>query len=149
MHIYRTVLILFHLASAACYFPHLITHMLLLSFRSLSWPSRIAFMAYWLNYSFVVLGMLGWCLWIVGHQRTTWQVIHVSGLLLIGKLVYTTLDVTTRILLGHSSLVIGVDLVHLVLLSPAICVTFLLVQRVKRSTEASQQAHYIELDLDG
>jgi hypothetical protein len=131
MHIYRIWLVILHICSALTYLPHLITHINRLPFRYLPWRSRIAYMTYWINYCLIVLGVLIWCLFVVCRKRTIWQIIQVSGYLLIAKLVYTSLDVIVRILLHYTYFVIISDLIHVVLLMPAIILTFFLVQHVK------------------
>jgi hypothetical protein len=131
MHFYRICLILLHITSALCYLPHLITHVTSLSFQSVSLQSKIAFAIYWFNYCLIVTGVLIWCLLIICRKRTTWQVMQVSVFLLIAKLIYTLLDVTTRILLRHQIIVIIFDIIHIIILFPAICISFLLVHHVK------------------
>jgi hypothetical protein len=131
MHLYRICLVFFHICSALTYFPHLITHIDRLPFRYLPLRSRVAYMTYWINYCLVVLGVLIWCLFVVCRKRTMWQIIQVSAYLLIAKLIYTSLDVIVRILLHYTYFVIIFDLIHIVLLIPAIIITFLLVRRVK------------------
>ena len=134
MHVYRQILLLLHMISAICSLPHLFTHITRLSFRSIPLRSQIAYFAYWLNYSFLVSAILFWSIWVILRRHTVWQVIQVSAFVLIIKLVYTLFDVTTRILLEHRFIVIVFDLIHCVSLCPAILVTFLLVQHVKRKT---------------
>lgn len=132
MHIYRVILVFLHLISAICSLPHLITHITRLSFSTISLRSQIAYAAYWFNYSFLVSAILVWSLWVVLRRDTVWQVIQVSGIVLILKFIYTLFDVTTRVLLKHNFIVILFDFIHCICLCPAIFFTFLLVQHVKR-----------------
>ena len=146
MHFYRLCLIVLHLTSAICSLPHLITHITRLSLQTISLRSKVAYLAYWINYCLLVLGILIWSVWVVGRRRTIWQLIEASGLLLIGKLVYTSFDLTTRVLLRHNFIVICFDTLHVAILFPAICFTFLLARRVKRRARLSQQS---ASDVDG
>lgn len=144
MHFYRICLVVLHICSALTYFPHLITHINRLPFRYLPLRSRVAYMTYWINYSLVVLGVLIWCLFVVCRKRTIWQIIQISGYILIAKLIYTSLDVIVRILLHYTYFVIIIDLIHIVLLMPAIIITFFLVQRVKEKVQNSQTLVNVE-----
>jgi hypothetical protein len=139
MHFYRLCLIFLHTSSALCYFPHLITHITYRSFRSISYPAKIAYITYWFNYCLLVMGVLCWCLFVICRKQTTWQVIQVSGFVLIAKLIYIIFDVITRILLEHKLIVIVFDFVHMIILFPAIIITFLLVKRVKRIMSISNK----------
>ncbi|CAF1146748.1 unnamed protein product [Rotaria sordida] len=132
MHFYRICLVFFHIASALSYFPHLITHIIRIPFRYISFRSKIAYITYWISYSLLVLGVLIWCLIVVCRKNTIWQIIQVSAYLLIAKLIYTLFDVTVRILLNYSFTVIVFDIIHIILLIPAIIFSFLLVQHVKK-----------------
>lgn len=132
MHIYRICLIFLHISSALIYFPHLITHITRLPFGHHPIRSRIAYTIYWLSYCLVVLSVLIWCLFVVCRKKTIWQIIQVSAYLLIGKLFYTLFDVTVRILLKYTYIVIIFDIIHIILLIPAIIITFLLVRHVKK-----------------
>src|SRR5690606_10264221 len=87
---------------------------------------------YWFNYCLLFLVILIGCLYIIYQKETIWQVIQISGFVLIIKLIYTVLDVITRILLHHKFIVIIFDIIHIIILFPAIIITFLLVQHVKR-----------------
>jgi hypothetical protein len=144
MHFYRICLVVLHICSALTYFPHLITHINRLPFRYLPLRSRVAYMTYWINYSLVVLGVLIWCLFVVCRKQTIWQIIQISGYILIAKLIYTSLDVIVRILLHYTYFVIIIDLIHIVLLMPAIIITFFLVQRVKEKVRNSQTLVNVE-----
>jgi hypothetical protein len=144
MHFYRICLVVLHICSALTYFPHLITHINRLPFRYLPLRSRVAYMTYWINYSLVVLGVLIWCLFVVCRKQTIWQIIQISGYILIAKLIYTSLDVIVRILLHYTYFVIIFDLIHIVLLIPAIIITFFLVQRVKEKVRNSQTLVNVE-----
>jgi len=132
MHFYRICLIFLHISSALCYLPHLITHITHLSLHSISLQSKIAYITHWFNYCLIVIGVLIWFLFVICRKQTVRQVIKVSEFLLIAKLIYTILDVITRILLKHKFIVIIFDFIHIIILFPAIIITFLLVQRVKR-----------------
>ncbi|CAF2464142.1 unnamed protein product [Rotaria sp. Silwood2] len=132
MHFYRVCLILLHIGSLLCYLPYLMVHITYLSFDSISFQSKFAYITYWVNYCVVVIGVLIWCLFVVCRKQTPWQIIQVSGFLLIAKLIYTILDLITKILLRHELIVVIFDLVHIIILFPAILITFLLVQHVKR-----------------
>jgi hypothetical protein len=138
MHFYRICLIFLHITSALCYLPHLITHIVHLSLHSRSFQLNIAYITYWFNYCLLFLGILIWCLIVICRKQTIWQVIQVSGFLLIGKLVYITLDMITRILLEHKLIVIIFDLIHIIILFPAIIITFLLVKHVKKISNKCQ-----------
>jgi hypothetical protein len=131
MHVYRTCLVFFHVCSALTYIPHLITHVARLPFGYIPLRSQIAYLIYWLSYCLVVLGVLIWCLIVVCRKQTIWQIIQVSAYLLIAKLFYTVFDVTVRILLRYTYVVIIFDIIHIILLIPAIIITFLLVRHVK------------------
>ena len=131
MHFYRICLIFLHISSALCYLPHLIILITQRSFNLRSFQVKFAYITYWINYCLVVLAVLIWCLIITCRKQTPWQVVQISGLLLIGKFIYIILDVTTRILLHHKQIVIIFDFIHLIILVPAIVITFLLVQRVR------------------
>ena len=138
MHIYRWILIFLHLISAICSLPHLFTHVVRLSFRTISFRSQIAYSAYWFNYTFLVSAILFWSIYVVSRRQIVWQVIQVSAIVLILKLIYTIFDVTTRILLEHKFIVIVFDFIHCLCLCPAIFITFLLVQHVKRKTHREE-----------
>jgi hypothetical protein len=131
MHLYRICLIFFHVSSALTYIPHLLTHIIRLPFRYIPLRSKVAYITYWISYCLLVIGVLIWCLFVVCRKRTIWQIIQVSGYVLIAKLIYTLFDVTVRILLQYSTVVIMFDFIHIILLIPAIICTFLLVQHVK------------------
>ncbi|CAF4689845.1 unnamed protein product [Rotaria sp. Silwood1] len=131
MHFYRICLVFFHISSALSYFPHLITHITRIPFRYIPFRSKVAYTTYWISYCLLVLGVLIWCLIVVCRKKTIWQIIQVSAYLLIAKLIYTLFDVTVRILLKYSYTVIIFDIIHIILLIPAIICTFLLVQHVK------------------
>jgi hypothetical protein len=146
MHLSRVCLILLHLTSAICALPHLISHITRLSLHTISFRSQIAYLAYWINYCLMVLGILVWLVWVVGRQQTVWQVLEVSGIFLVGQLIYTSFDLTTRILLRHQFIVICFDILHVAVLCPAICLTFLLARQVKRHGCLSRQS---ESDIDG
>lgn len=138
MHIYRWILIFLHLISAICSLPHLFTHVVRLSFRTISFRSQIAYSAYWFNYTFLVSAILFWSIYVVSRRQIVWQVIQISAIVLILKLIYTIFDVTTRILLEHKFIVIVFDFIHCLCLCPAIFITFLLVQHVKRKTHREE-----------
>lgn len=132
MKIYRICLIILHILSALCYVPHLISHIFSQSLRTISFQSKIAFLTHWFNYCFTIIIVLIWCLFILIHRHTSWQVIQVSGFLLIMKFLYTIFDVITRILLEHKLFVIAFDFIHIIILFPAIVITFLLVGQMKK-----------------
>lgn len=132
MNVYRICLIILHILSALCYLPHLISHILNQSLRTITFHSKIAFLTHWFNYCFTVSIVLAWCLIILIRQRTSWQVIQTSGYLLIMKFLYTIFDVITRILLEHKLFVIIFDFIHITILFPAIVITFLLVRQMKK-----------------
>ncbi|CAM4757643.1 unnamed protein product [Rotaria magnacalcarata] len=132
MHSYRISLILLHLCSSLCYAPHLIVHLKHLRLYSVTLRSKLAYIIYWCNYSLLAILMLSWCIFVVYRKQTPWQVIQASGYLCIAELIYTALDVTTRILLGHNNIVIASDFIHIIILFTAIFITFLLVQHVKK-----------------
>ncbi len=134
MHFYRICLVFFHISSALTYLPHLITHITHLPFKYIPIRSQIAYITYWISYCLLVLGVLIWCLIVICRKQTIWQIIQVSAYLLIGKLIYASLDVIVRILLHYTYAVIIFDIVHIILLIPAIIFTFLLVQHVKKKT---------------
>lgn len=136
MRLSRVCLILLHLTSALCSLPHLISHMTRLSFETIPLRSQIGYLAYWINYCLMVVGILVWSVWVVGRQQTLWQVIEVSGLFAIGQLIYTSLDLTTRVLLRHQVIVICFDILHVAVLCPAICLTFLLARQVKQQSQS-------------
>jgi len=132
MHFYRICLIFLHISSSLCYLPYLLIHITHLSFHSKLLKSKIAYLTYWFNYCLLVTGVLTWCLFVICRKQTTWQVIQISGFVLIGKLIYIIFDVTTRILLEHKLLVIIFDFIHIIILLPAIIITVLLVKHVKK-----------------
>lgn len=132
MNFYRICLIFFHISSALTYFPHLFTYVLRIPFHSVPLRNKVAYITYWISYCLLVFGVLIWCLIVVCRKQTVWQVIQVSAFVLIAKLIYTLLDVTVRILLHYSYIVIFFDIIHIILLIPAIIITFLLVQHIKR-----------------
>jgi hypothetical protein len=132
MHLYRICLVVFHICSALTYLPHLITHISRLPFSYIPLRSKIGYITYWINYCLLVLGILIWCLLVVCRKRTIWQIIQVSAYLLIAKFIYTLFDVTVRILLYYSYFVIMFDLIHILLLIPAIMITFLLAEHMKK-----------------
>lgn len=132
MKIYRICLIILHILSALCYLPHLISHMFNQSFRSIPFHAKIAFLTHWFNYCFTITIVLSWCLFILIHRQTSWQIIQTSGYLLIMKFLYTIFDVITRILLEHKIFVIIFDFIHITILFPAIVITFLLVGQMKK-----------------
>jgi len=132
MHFYRICLIFFHICSALTYFPHLITHITRIPFSFIPLRSKIAYLTYWISYSLLVLGVLIWCLIVVCRKQTIWQIIQVSAYVLIAKLIYTLFDVTVRILLNYTYFVIIFDIIHIILLIPAIIITYLLVRHVKK-----------------
>lgn len=131
IHFYRVCLVVLHTCSALTYFPHLINHISRLPLPYLPIRSKIAFTTYWINYCLMVLGVLIWCLYVVCRKNTLWQILQVSAYLLIGKLIYTILDVIVRILLSYTLVVIAFDLIHICILIPAIFISFLLVGHVK------------------
>jgi hypothetical protein len=133
MHFYRICLVFFHISSSLTYFPHLITHIIRLSFSYIPIRSKIAYTIYWISYCLLVLGVLIWCLIVVCRKQTIWQIIQVSAYVLIAKLFYTLFDVIVRILLHYTYIVIIFDIIHIILLIPAIITTFLLVQHVKKT----------------
>ena len=146
MHLCRVCLILLHLTSALCSLPHLISHITRLSFETIPLRSQIGYLVYWTNYCLMVLGILVWSVWVVGRQQTVWQLIEVSGIFSIGQLLYTSFDLTTRVLLRHQVIVIYFDILHVAVLCPAICLTFLLARQVKRRGCLSRQS---QSDIDG
>jgi hypothetical protein len=131
MHLFRICLVFFHICSALTYIPHLITHISRLPFSYIPLRSKIAYTIYWISYCLLVLGVLFWCLFVVCRKQTIWQIIQVSGYLLIAKLLYTLFDVTVRILLHYTLIVIIFDFIHIIILIPAIIITFLLAKHVK------------------
>jgi hypothetical protein len=131
MHCYRISLVFFHICSALTYVPHLLTHITRIPFQYIALRAKVAYITYWISYCLLVFGVLIWCLIVVCRKQTTWSVIQVSAHLLIAKLIYTLFDVTVRILLQYSTVVIMFDFIHIILLIPAIICTFLLVQHVK------------------
>jgi len=133
MHFYRICLVFFHICSALTYFPHLINHITRLPFSYIPIRSKIAYTIYWISYCLLVLGVLIWCLIVVCRKQTIWQIIQVSAYLLIAKFFYTLFDVIVRILLHYTYVVIIFDIIHIILLIPAIIITFLLVQHVKKT----------------
>jgi len=133
MHFYRICLVFFHICSALTYFPHLINHITRLPFSYIPIRSKIAYTIYWISYCLLVLSVLIWCLIVVCRKQTIWQIIQVSAYLLIAKLFYTLFDVIVRILLNYTYVVIIFDIIHIILLIPAIITTFLLVQHVKKT----------------
>ncbi|CAF2361558.1 unnamed protein product [Rotaria sp. Silwood2] len=143
MHFYRICLVFFHIASALSYFPHLITHITRIPFRYSPFRSKVAYTTYWFSYCLLVLGVLIWCLIVVCRRKTIWQIIQVSAYVLIAKLIYTLFDVTVRILLNYSYTVIIFDIIHIILLIPAIIFTFLLVQHVKRQKKFQKNSSVI------
>lgn len=140
MHIYRLCLILFHLTSAVCYFPHLFVLITHRPFHLNPLKIQIAYATYWINYTVLVLGVLTWSLIVICRRQTTWQVIQVSGYLLIAKFVYVFLDVITRILLKYHLFVIIFDFIHLIVLFFGIISTFLLVKHVRRKVSRSNKS---------
>ncbi len=136
MHLYRICLIFLHISSALCYLPHLLTHVTQLSFYSKSLQLKIAYMTYWFNYCLLVIGVLIWCLFVICRKQTTWQVIQISGFVLIAKLIYIIFDLITRILLEHKLIVIIFDFIHIIILFPAIIITFLLVKHVENKCQS-------------
>ncbi len=144
MHLYRISLVFFHICSALIYFPHLITHITLLPFRYISLRSKIAYITYWISYCLLVIGVLIWCLIVVCRKQTIWQIIQVSAYVLIAKLIYTLFDVTVRILLHYSYIVIIFDIIHIILLIPAIIITFLLVEHVKKKYNFQQNSQTLD-----
>lgn len=131
MHLFRICLVFFHICSALTYIPHLITHISRLPFNYIPLRSKIAYTIYWISYCLLVLGVLFWCLFVVCRKQTIWQIIQVSGYLLIAKLLYTLFDVTVRVLLNYTFIVIIFDFIHIIVLIPAIVITFLLAERIK------------------
>ena|ERR1700733_8819438 len=147
MHFYRICLALLHTLSAFTYLPHLITHVFHLPFQYIPIRSQIAYIVYWINYCLFVIGILIWCLIVVCRQKTTYHVMQVSGLLLIGKLVYTSLELIVRILLQYKMAIIVFDIVHIILLIPAVLITFLLVRQLKENTIKSKKLQQL-LDVE-
>lgn len=145
MHYYRICLALLHIGSALTYFPHLITHIVRIQFGGISIRVKIAYLIYWVSYSLLVLGVLVWCLIVVCRKTTIWQIIQISGHLLIAKLLYTIFDVTVRILLFYSNLVIAFDIIHIILLIPAILLTSLLVQHVQKGDSSGNKSQTLVL----
>lgn len=140
MHIYRLCLIFLHLTSAVCYFPHLIILITHRSFHLNSLKTQIAYVTYWVNYTVLVLAALIWSLIVVCRKQTPWQVIQVSAYFLIGKFIYVSFDVITRILLKYHLFVIVFDLIHIMTLSIGIVMTFLLVKDVQRKRSVSNKS---------
>lgn len=139
MHFYQICLIFLHITSTLCYLPHLIIHITHHSFHSSTLQSKLGYIIYWVNYSLIISGVLIWCLFVLCQKQINWQIIQISGLLLIGKLIYSILDVTTRILLKHKFIVIIFDFIHISILFPAIVITFLLVKHIRITTNITNR----------
>ena len=140
MHIYRLCLIFVHLTSAVCCFPHLIVLITHRPFHLNPLKVQIAYVTYWINYTLLVLAALIWCLFVICRQQTSWQVIQVSGYLLVAKFVYVLLDVITRILLKYHLFVIVFDFIHLIFLFIGIVTTFFLVKHVQGKVSRSNKS---------
>lgn len=147
MHFYRICLVILHIGSALCYLPHLMSHMKYIPYDFISLRTRCAYVIYWIGYSLLILGVLIWCLIVVRRKQTKWEVLQVSAYLLIAKLFYTLFDVIVRVLLRYSRIVIMFDIIHIMLLIPAIVFTFLLVhhvRKVKSENHVSQTSNKLE-----
>lgn len=131
MHLFRICLVFLHICSALTYIPHLVTHITRLPFGYIPLRSKVAYTIYWISYCLLVFGVLIWCLYVICRKQTIWQVVQVTGHLLIAKLLYTLFDVTVRILLQYTYVVIVFDIIHIILLIPAIIFTYLLIEHVK------------------
>ncbi|CAF0855307.1 unnamed protein product [Adineta ricciae] len=132
MDLHRISLIFLHICSSLSYIPHLVIHIANLSFNAFPRRSQIAFTIYWCGYCLLILGVLLWSCIILCKKRVVWQVIQVSGHVLIGKLLYTMFDVIVRILLHYRLIIILFDIIHVVILIPAITITFALAQDMKK-----------------
>jgi hypothetical protein len=144
MHFYRICLIFLHIASAICYFPHLFIVITNHIANLTSFQTKVAYITYWFNYSLLVLEILVWCLDVICRKQTTWEVVQVSGFLLIGKLIYITFDVITRIFLKYKLIVIIFDFIHVIILFPAIIFTFLLVHHLQKTRILSNKNQLYE-----
>lgn len=133
MHFYHICLIFLHITSTLCYLPNLIFHIQHHSFHTSSFRTKIGYSIYWFNYCLIIHGVLFWCIFILCRKEDNYQIIQISGLLLIGKFIYVILDVTTRILLKHKLIIIIFDFIHICILFLAIIITFLLVKHIRKT----------------
>ncbi|CAF0972823.1 unnamed protein product [Adineta steineri] len=141
MHFYRICLVLFHICSTLTYIPHLLNHIKRLPLAEVSPRSKIAYITYWIGYCVLVFGVLIWCLIIICRKQTIWQLIRVTAHLLIAKLIYTSFDLIVRILLNYTYAVVIFDIIHIILLVPAIALTFVLIEHVKKEKNSSTLIH--------
>ncbi|UJR25744.1 hypothetical protein I4U23_007094 [Adineta vaga] len=139
MDFYRICLVFFHICSSLTYIPHLIIHISRLSFNSIPLRFQIAYTIYWVGYCILVIGVLIWCLTILYRKQTVWQVIQISAYVLIAKFFYTSFDVTVRILLYYRYIIILFDILHLIILIPAIIITFRVIQEIKNKNQCEAE----------